>query len=97
MKMKSVRLFFGVLFLGVVTVATAAAEHPGLAVYREHCSHCHGDGGRGTADYPKPLAGSLSVNQLAAYVEQTMPEDDPSLVTDDAPTLLQGAGPSPTR
>ena len=84
MKMKSVRLFFGVLFLGVVTVATAAAEHPGLAVYREHCSHCHGDGGRGTADYPKPLAGSLSVNQLAAYVEQTMPEDDPSLVTGDA-------------
>ncbi len=84
MKMKSVRLVFGVLYLGVVAVATAVAEPPGLAVYREHCSHCHGDGGRGTADYPKPLAGSLSVNQLAAYIDKTMPEDDPSLVTGDA-------------
>ena len=82
--MKFFRLVFGVLYLGVVTVATAAAEHPGMAVYREHCSHCHGDGGRGTADYPDPLAGSLSVNQLAAYIDTTMPEDDPSLVTGDA-------------
>ena len=63
---------------------TAAAEHPGMVVYREHCSHCHGDAGRGTEDYSDPLAGSLSVNQLAAYIDKTMPEDDPSLVTGDA-------------
>jgi mono/diheme cytochrome c family protein len=82
-KMNIVRLVFSVLSLGLVTVATAATEPPGMAVYREHCSHCHGDGGRGTEDYPEPLAGSLSVNQLAAYIDQTMPEDDPTLVTGD--------------
>jgi len=84
MKMKSVRLVFGALSLGVVTLAPAVAEHPGMAVYREHCSHCHGDSGGGTEDYPEPLTGSRSVNQLAAYIDQTMPEDDPTLVTGDA-------------
>ena len=60
-----------------VCLPTAMAEHPGMAVYREHCSHCHGESGQGTEDYPAPLAGSLSLNQLAAYIDKTMPEDDP--------------------
>jgi hypothetical protein len=62
----------------------AAAEHPGQAVYREHCVRCHGDGGVGTPEVPDPLVGDLSVNQLAAYVDETMPEDDPALVTGPA-------------
>jgi hypothetical protein len=62
----------------------AAEEHPGLAIYREHCGRCHGDAGAGTKDVPEPLVGDRSVNQLAAYIDETMPEDDPSKVTGDA-------------
>ena len=62
----------------------AAEDHPGLAVYREHCSRCHGDAGAGTPDVPDPLVGDRSVNQLAAYIDETMPEDDPSAVAADA-------------
>jgi len=61
-----------------------AQDHPGLAVYREHCGRCHGDSGTGTPDVPEPLVGDRSVNQLAAYIHETMPEDDPSAVTGDA-------------
>ena len=62
----------------------AAEDHPGLAIYREHCGRCHGDAGAGTKDVPEPLVGDRSVNQLAAYIHETMPEDDPSKVTGDA-------------
>ena len=62
----------------------AAEDHPGLAIYREHCGRCHGDAGAGTPDVPDPLVGDRSVNQLAAYIDETMPEDDPSKVTGDA-------------
>ncbi len=66
------------------SVAPAAEEHPGAVVYREHCGHCHADGGVGTTDVPEPLVGDLSINQLAAYIDETMPEDDPEKVTGDA-------------
>ncbi len=65
-------------------VAPAAEEHPGTVVYREHCGRCHADGGVGTTDVPEPLVGDLSINQLAAYIAETMPEDDPDQVTGDA-------------
>jgi len=58
-----------------------AADHPGQAVYAAHCVRCHGDSGAGTTAVPDPLVGDLSVNQLAAYIDETMPEDDPGLVT----------------
>ena len=77
--------------LALVTLACAAtagaappADHPGAAVYREHCLRCHGEQGQGTADVPAPLVGDRSVNQLAKYVHDTMPEDDPEAVTGDA-------------
>jgi len=54
---------------------------PGLAVYREHCLHCHGENGTGTAEVPSPLVGDRSVNQLADYIHDTMPEGDPDAVT----------------
>ena len=59
----------------------AAADHPGQAVYAAHCIRCHGAAGAGTPAVPDPLAGSLSVNQLAATVRETMPEDDPGRLT----------------
>jgi cytochrome c553 len=64
--------------------AARAADHPGRAIYLAHCARCHGVDGRGTTDLPDPLAGDLSVNQLAALVDETMPEDDPTQVTGDA-------------
>jgi cytochrome c553 len=64
--------------------AAQAADHPGLAVYREHCARCHGEQGGGTKDVPEPLIGDRSVNQLAASIDDTMPEDDPAKVTGEA-------------
>jgi cytochrome c553 len=70
--------------LALVAMVATAADHPGVALYEEHCSRCHGATGGGTKDLPDPLAGDLSVNQLAAYIDETMPEDDPSKVTGKA-------------
>ena len=67
-----------------IVLSAQAANHPGLAIYKEHCGRCHGETGGGTADLPDPLVGDLSVNQLAAYIDETMPEDAPSDVTGDA-------------
>ncbi|MBU6221493.1 MAG: DUF1588 domain-containing protein [Planctomycetes bacterium] len=70
--------------LALVAMVAGAADHPGLAVYMEHCGRCHGENGTGTADVPDPLVGDRSINQLAAYIDETMPEDDPSKVTGEA-------------
>ena len=67
-----------------LAAAVAAADHPGLAIYKEHCARCHADNGVGTKDVPEQLVGDRSVNQLAAYIDETMPEDDPAKVTGDA-------------
>ncbi len=70
--------------LALVATAAMAADHPGLAIYTEHCGRCHGETGGGTKDLPAPLVGDRSVNQLAAYIDETMPEDDPTKVTGEA-------------
>jgi cytochrome c553 len=67
-----------------LAATVAAADHPGMAIYKEHCARCHADNGVGTKDVPEQLVGDRSVNQLAAYIDETMPEDDPSKVTGDA-------------
>jgi mono/diheme cytochrome c family protein len=72
------------LIAAAAIARSAAADHPGLAVYREHCGRCHGENGAGTNNLPDPLVGDRSINQLAAYIDETMPEDDPSKVTGDA-------------
>jgi hypothetical protein len=70
--------------LAIAASVASAADHPGLTIYKEHCGRCHGDNGGGTTDLPDPLVGDLSVNQLAASIDETMPEDDPSKVTGEA-------------
>ena len=85
MPLWSVLGWAGWLAYGLLSASPLAADdHPGLAIYREHCGRCHGDAGTGTKDVPEPLVGDRSVNQLAAYIDETMPEDDPSKVTGDA-------------
>jgi len=34
--------------LALVATAAMAADHPGLAIYTEHCGRCHGETGGGT-------------------------------------------------
>jgi hypothetical protein len=69
------------LVVWLATPLVAAADPDGAAIYREHCRRCHGEHGAGAPSVPAPLVGDLSINQLAAYVDAAMPEDDPTLVT----------------
>ena len=55
-------------------------DHPGETIYRQHCLACHGEHGAGTPAVPAPLVGDRSVDQLAGYIHDTMPEDDPTAV-----------------
>ncbi len=83
--MKAFRVLIFVAGGTLAVIAPAlSADHPGLAIYQEHCARCHGENGSGTKNVPEPLAGDRSVTQLAASIDETMPEDDPSLVTGDA-------------
>ncbi|MFM7249974.1 MAG: DUF1592 domain-containing protein [Planctomycetaceae bacterium] len=61
--------------------ANGADGHPGEAVYLRHCHRCHGESGAGTERVPEALVGERSVGQLAAIIDETMPEDDPALVS----------------
>lgn len=66
--------------LGVLTGSSSAAADPNRAgeqVYRQKCLVCHGEGGHGSEDYPRQLAGNRSIGQLARLITKTMPEDDP--------------------
>lgn len=54
---------------------------PGQKIYINSCAACHGDKGNGTDVYEKPLAGDLSVPQLAKLIQKTMPEDDPGTLS----------------
>lgn len=58
----------------------------GQAIYQRQCTQCHGEKGEGVeAHYPSPLAGDLTVKQLAEVIAETMPEEDPDLcVGEDA-------------
>ncbi|HET6576019.1 MAG TPA: DUF1592 domain-containing protein, partial [Fimbriiglobus sp.] len=64
-------------FVLVSTSPTRADDPTGAALYRKHCAWCHGKAGEGAKRHPKPLVGDKSVNELAALIDKTMPEDDP--------------------
>ena len=78
---KTLRAIVLAACVGLSALPVAAEEHAGLAVYREHCGRCHGENGVGTGAVPDPLVGDRSVNQLAAYIDEAMPEDNPALVS----------------
>ncbi len=64
------------------------ALESGRHLFAQQCVRCHGEAGRGTDDYPAPLAGDLSVLQLAEQIRRTMPEDNPeSLSLDKAQSI----------
>jgi len=50
----------------------------GEAVFKAQCASCHGLDGQGTRDkYNEPLAGDLSITELAKVIDETMPEGAP--------------------
>lgn len=87
------RCFSYGLLVAVVSLATAdVSARDGQTVFAESCATCHGEAGGGTDAFPQPLAGDLSVSQLAALVQETMPEDDPgSLSNDEARAVAEFA------
>ena len=75
-------------WLAMAVTSLGSADGPtktGEAIYRQQCASCHGASGEGSKDYQKPLIGKRSPQQLARYIERTMPEDDPgTCVGEDA-------------
>lgn len=72
----SVLALVGLVTLTAVQSAPAVpprARPTGKQLFMQRCAGCHGAGGEGTRRYQKPLAGSQSVSQLAAYISRSMP------------------------
>lgn len=72
--------FLALLTLALLTAPVLAAED-GAKIFKTQCARCHGPSGKGTRRSKKPLQGDLSVAQLAALVQKTMPEDAPGSLT----------------
>ncbi len=69
-----------VLILGLAGLlpARASAAPQGLTgeqIYRQQCASCHGKAGEGSDDYPHPLIGDKSVEQLVRLIAKTMPKE----------------------
>lgn len=65
---------------GIFAQDAGAVKLTGEAIYAKHCASCHGAKGEGSKQYKKPLVGDLSIGQLAKYIDESMPEEDPDLV-----------------
>lgn len=51
----------------------------GKQIYAKQCTECHGKNGQGVEEYyADPLAGDLTVGELAEVIADTMPEEEPS-------------------
>ncbi len=73
-------LWYSLLWLAFWSPASLAAEpRSGEAIYKNLCANCHGAQGAGTVEHaPDPLFGDRSLNELATYISESMPEDDPA-------------------
>ena len=72
---------------GHLTARAEGAQTPaevstaGEQLFAAQCARCHGEHGAGTEDYPDPLFGTLSIQQLAEQIRETMPEDEPGTLS----------------
>jgi cytochrome c553 len=57
--------------------AASLQERTGEQIYRTLCVSCHGPEGEGTPDYPDPLTGRRSLENLVRYIDKNMPEGAP--------------------
>ena len=61
---------------------SAAEFAEGAAIYQAKCASCHGTAGEGVpGKYASALLGDRPIVDLAEIIDQTMPEEDPSLCT----------------
>ena len=70
-----------VLVLTLITMPRCLTNPPALAIYQQKCARCHGKSGEGAKEYPQPLVGNRSLEQLTQYIARTMPEDAPGTCT----------------
>lgn len=69
------------LWAAAWSTALPAADHPGKAIYMQHCATCHGNDGQGVdGEYDEPLIGTRNFEGLLKKIDNTMPEDNPDLV-----------------
>jgi cytochrome c553 len=68
---------YGKLFAVLLCPGLAIADaKTGEQIYSQRCATCHGPSGEGTDEnYPKPLQGKRSVDQLSRLIARTMPKD----------------------
>lgn len=71
-----------VLFTAFSTTANAWPA-PGEELYQARCARCHGDSGEGTSEnFPHPLAGEKSAEELAQFIRKSMPSDNPGSLSE---------------
>jgi hypothetical protein len=80
-KLLCLKVFLCWIFL--VHWLLAKSDHSeGRNLFLKHCAECHGELGEGVEDeYSKPLLGDWPLSKLINYVDETMPDYDPKLVT----------------
>ncbi|HVJ81299.1 MAG TPA: PA14 domain-containing protein, partial [Planctomycetia bacterium] len=67
-----------VSFAALAGAARSEPPHPGAKVFAEKCAGCHGANGEGVKkEYSHALVGDKSANELAKYVDDTMPKGSP--------------------
>jgi len=74
------RSLFRALACAVVFVVASSAvgEETGEQIFKAMCAKCHGEQGKGVEDeHPDPLAGELSLGELTALIDKSMPEGNP--------------------
>jgi mono/diheme cytochrome c family protein len=73
-----------------VLQSTALLANPnGKEIYQKHCIRCHGDQGQGVkGKNENPLIGTLNREKLAKIINDTMPEEDPTLCVGEEAKLV---------
>jgi cytochrome c553 len=92
MQTKPLGLIRLLVCLGVPLVfgrPSAADQRSGEQIYQKRCASCHGKSGEGTEEnYPRPLTGKRTVDQLAKLIARTMPKDAPQKCTAEDARLV---------
>ena len=76
---RSIILLAGSLLPMVAAVVLPAGASQGAKpadgqkLFQRRCGSCHGAAGNGGTAYPRPLTGTLSVRELAAFIKRAMP------------------------
>lgn len=66
------------------TISLKGQSEVGRAIYKKLCAACHGERGQGAEEYRRRLEGDLSLPQLAELIRETMPEEDPGSLSEQA-------------